>query len=103
MLNTLLPVFKLDPPGRLSARLWSPFVTLSCPIFTIYFLTLWSPPPPFASHCLCLPSSLIVFISAPAAATALVDEIVTVIVNLCGGDKEGESQMVEIVFGAYEE
>lgn len=73
----------------------------SCPIFTIYFLTLPASPP------LCIPlfvpAVLIdcLFISGPAAASAPVDEIVMVSVIFCGVDKEGESHREEIGFGIY--
>lgn len=73
------------------------------PFFTIYFLTLSQPPP------LCIPlfvPALLIdclFISGTAAATALVDEIVMVIVIFCRDDKEGESHRVEIGAAAYGE
>lgn len=60
------------------------------------------PPPciPLFVHALLIDC---LFISGPSAATALVDEIVMVIVIFCGDDKEGESHRVEIGFGTYGE
>lgn len=61
-----------------------------------------SRPPPLCIP-LFVPAALIdcLFISGPAAASALEDEIVMVIVIFCRGDKEGESHMQEIEFETY--
>lgn len=63
------------------------------------------PPQPHLTLCIPLfvPAVLIdcLFISCPAAASALVDEIVMVTVISCVDDKEGESHRVEIGFEPY--
>lgn len=70
-----------------------------------YYLLSHTPSPPAPPLCIPLfvPAVLIdcLFISCPAAASALVDEIVMVTVISCGDDKEGESHRVEIGFEPY--
>lgn len=92
--------------NHLSVRFSPLYVAKRLDPFLLFTFSHSQPPlAPLLCIPLFVPAVLIdcLFISCPAAASALVDEIVMVTVISCEDDKEGESHRVEIGFEPYGE